>query len=376
MAFNQSNFPQVPCILGPIGAVASASNAVMNDALVFLASGDAYGIHFCAPFTDTLTDVYLYCNAALVGAPVVIGAVYESNAAAARPANPAVGNIITATNVVQDQWMRFTGLAASLTPGKQYWFIVGNTEALTTAQIQASARIQVSPQGGTFDCFEDRQSTNGGTTMSQLVTTTKALAVFKFEDNGVWGCPYNSSSTYSGGDTTLEKGNRITGIGTDIEVVGAVLGAAASEASAFKIYSSASGPGSATILNLSLSGNEFTSAADLLDFYFDPVVLPAGGTYVMSLTFGSASFGPERWSIPDFDRYADVQSCAYGGLGNYYQVIDNGAGGWTGDTSVVCKIGLLVNPLQSSVVGGGGGTYSPARPPARPAPRARPFSCN
>ena len=352
MAFNQTNFPHFPSCLGPCCAQASFSNKVLDSSdgdYVFRVSGDAFGILFSAPYADTVTDVYLHVNTAPTGSPNLVGGFYNSTTSTPSPSLPLVGNTAVATNIAADQWMRFTNLNALLTPGKRYWFLVGSTNASTTSvQIQTSSPLVISPGIGEYDDWSDRTSSDGGATISSGVATTKSLAVFKFQNNGVYGSPYTTAEAHT--NNALERGNLITGLTNDIEVVGAVWAHTTTcPATAFKIYDTDDGPGTSTILDLTLDAAGFTSAAKLLDFRFPPVLLEAGGTYVYSFVFGGGnSVLPGKFTIADSARYTDVANCALGGPTNFYSVISNaGATAWEADATKICRMGLLIQPNRT-----------------------------
>ncbi len=358
MAFGYSRGLAIFVGSGDAGSV--TSTAAIDGAFVYETSGDAFGIRFIAPVSQSSATLTVYAFlTAVTGTPdfqVEVRNGYDGAGDIDRP-DAGGSNIGTGSSTVSspsaNTWLTFT-VTCSLTVGDLYWVLVKNTHGTpasnhgTFAYRGALDSFTLGSTVAQSTFFATGFTSDGFATDPTINSNGPGSAVLKFGDGSLLGFPFVASSAHA--NNSNNRGTRFL-FTEDVVVSGVQLGFAASTLSGVAIYQ-----GGNTIVTETGDPSSIASATARTGYRFAPVTLTGGVAYDVVGTFSGNStagtfytMGQAEGSVPT-DVKACLPSCFVGS-------VDSATSSFTPDTSQLQLVSLLIDDNPASAGGGAGSTY-------------------
>lgn len=327
----------------------------LDSAYTYNSAGDCFGWFFVASESADLTEIIFYIKA-VAGTGSTNGTlnweVRESNAATDKPGSTLVASGTWATDGTTG-WKTISGITASLTAGKYYWVVIGDSDGDGTNNVTISA----SSGSGSFSASGTLvanfvSSTNGFTSSSYVAR----LPFGAFKVGSVWhgGWPFNAMSTVTSG--TYERGCRfklrepmtLVGFNDPQDV------SAASSGYLSKIYADATAPGGTPLLTYTCPTYTVTGtrpngtrviipAASRIDLdaetWYRCVIKPASSASTPRKNTGPGTFP------------SSLKTACFPNSGDCYWTEESG-GAWVDDSSALCMFGPLLVPKTAAAGGG------------------------
>lgn len=349
----------VPNAIGSTGAASGSRTAfALDSAFVNATSGDAVAIRYMAQVASKITEVYVYCDSKTGSPSTFTCEIYNesSNSARAGTTLRSSSSSVTLPSGAAG-WMKFDTFS-DYTPavGEILWIVIHNTTgtpASNYVSVQVSTNSLLWQSNTSVNHAFGHTTTNGFTTNA----TTVVEMPFVINHGGTYvGQPFTQRNTRASAST--EYGFQFTPT-EDVEVVGVLIGTAASNYADFRILADATAPGGGAInsYDLDSDANETTNDLCGAKFFDSAVTLTGGTTYKATLTFGSSVAAPSHLEIEDYAAHSSMFDTlrAYDKTTLPWVVTDNGAGGWTTSKDKCLELCLIVRDRPAISASGGGG---------------------
>ena len=335
------------------------ANVLLNAAFVNAASGAAIAVRYMAMTADPIDELYVFMDAFAGTLGNITMAAEIFNERAALPARPGATSRDTSTATAMpaaaDQWIKFTfGTPYTPAVGEILWLVAYNTAAAPATdypQIMSATTGSIADPGGVGPMM-GYSTADGFTTNGTLQPETPFIVK---QGSSYFGQPFTQRNPSPYTSNSLERGMQIT-LDEDVVVVGALFDSIVAFAS-LRILADATAPGGAALNSYDLSGVANQTTQDYCGglIFPTPVTLSGGTTYKVTLTFSANTQLPVGLQIEDYASFATMFDTlrGYDTMILSWSVLDDGAGGWTINKSLVPMIKLIVQSFPA-IVGGGG----------------------
>ena len=334
------------------------TNVLLNSAFVNATSGAAVAVRYMAQTADPIDELYIFMDAFAGTLANITMAAEIFNERAALPhrtgATSRDTSTATAMPAAADQWVKFTfGTPYTPAVGEILWLVAYNTAAAPATDypqiMSATNGVMGDPSGiGPTQAYStaDGFATNGATQL-EMPSVVK-------QGSNYFGQPFTQYVSAAYTSNALERGVQIT-LDEDVVIVGALFDSVAAFAS-LRILADATAPGGAALNSYDLSGVANQTTQDYCGglIFPTPITLSGGTTYKVTLTLSDNTTAPASFQIENQASFTTMFDTlrGYDTMNLPWSVLDNGAGGWTINKSLVPTLRLIVQSFPA-ILGGG-----------------------
>ena len=352
MPINFAQPPIYPLTFGFCSAMVTArTTTALNSAYSYNSAGAAVCMHFCAPESGNLTDVYVFCSAlAGTASNIVIGVELRNRTAV--PGTTLHASQTASATTTANKWTRITFSSPySVTKGQHYSLVVYNASSSPTVDyptvVSGAATLR-----DDATLLMARTTTNGWTEATSLTTAPPFVAKI---GSRVFGFPYTSALTNSASSTNERGLKLVTPFSSPVTMVGLRYESQGNlAATGLKFLLNATAPGSTP--GTGEAAVAFPSGMVNFDgILFSDFQLAASTTYrIVFAPYVASNTRPRYVEIGDYSAFADVQAAAYV-AGNAYYTEQSGSS-WVDYPERFPVMQLLFSTVDS----GGASVASPA----------------
>lgn len=329
-----------PWMLGPVNPGSRTAYA-LDSAFTLGSAGKCMGVRFVAPATTTISYAMFFVTAAPASAHnlSVVACAYGVNGTRAGSALTN-GTVSVSGGTTAGVWLKATfSTPPNITEGEVYWIVIGDPSGA------ASNYSVVSRASGSAITKQISFTSSDGFATNGTSVSTPFSGVVAFGDGSFLGNSV-SASAVNHTNNTLERGIKVL-FDVDTYVYGVTNSAVIlpPATGSIKIYVDGEAPGgtiySGFNAGVALPIND--NASGISDILFSPCLLQGGVAYRVVYAYAANSTFPGYYAIEDYTHdQAALVACSLPGITH---TIDDGAGGWTDDPSLIPRMSLMIASL-------------------------------